>query len=202
MKTYTLTTSEARVWRRDVPWAKAVLTLNELNWTHIHTRAASFTPLIRVRESCGPSARCLSCLGEQTGSCLWWQRDQSRGHILRSHAKVDAAHPAAMFCSAARIPGIYIIQWRQQTSVCVCVCAMCYALQMDALQHFNLLRASKSVCLSSVYPTHVFSRWDSPVQSYRAILFIHFILGVLLSSKGISMNLILWKIGFYTVKFN
>lgn len=56
--------------------------------SRIHTRTVSFIPLIRVRGSCGPSARWLPCLGEQTGSCLWWHWDQSRGHILRSHAKV------------------------------------------------------------------------------------------------------------------
>lgn len=153
-----------------------------MSWTELAYTLALWLslPSSEWGESGGPSARCFSCLGEQTGSCLWWQRDQSRGHILRSHAKVALAHPAAMFCSAARRPGIYIMLWRQPR----CVCAR-YVLQMDL--HASIWDACRLKRLN---------------QSYNALLFIDFILGVLPSSKGISMNLILWKIRFCTVKFN
>lgn len=139
-----------RLWSESME-ARHPMSKSRFDIERTHTRAASFSPLIRVRERCGPSASCLSCLGEQTGLCLWWWRDQSRGHILRGHAKVAVAHPPAMFCSAARIPGIYIMQWRQQTSVCACVSVgVCLCVLCDPNGCTPTFQ-STCVCLSSVY---------------------------------------------------
>lgn len=74
-----------------------------------------------MREGCGQSARCLSCLGEQTGSRLWWRGDQSGGRILRGRAKVAAVH-TLLPCCAPQLGDPEYTQRGSGRRVCLCVC--------------------------------------------------------------------------------
>lgn len=76
----------------------------------------SFTPFTGVRAGCG--AECLSCLEEQTGSCLWWWGDQSWGHILHGCAKVATEH-TLLPCCAVQLGDPKYTQCKDNRRVCL-----------------------------------------------------------------------------------
>lgn len=81
-----------------------------------YSPSLSLTPFIRVRADCG--AECLSCLGEQTGLCLWWWGDQSWGHILHGRAKVAAEH-TLLPCCAVQLGDPEYTQCKDNRRVCL-----------------------------------------------------------------------------------
>lgn len=115
-----------------------------------HRGSLSFSHfLISMRAGCGQGARCLSCLEEQTGGCLWWPGDQSRGHILRDRAKVTAVQAPLPCCALQLGYPLYTQCWGCRRRVyscsrmpvfvhlCLCLCPCPSAINTVTLLNQN-----------------------------------------------------------------
>lgn len=149
------------LWRNVLPFQQQTLVESHTYiHAHKHIPSLSLTGLIRVREGCGQSARCLSCLGEQTGSCLSWRGDQSWGCILRGRAKVAVVR-TLMPCCARQLGDLEYTQYRGSRQVCMHL-FVCVLVQAHWLPHHTLLLLSNT---DSLQPWHTAVVWETRLQN-------------------------------------